>query len=116
MDNSQAAVECPRAEGAQSPSDEEADYPRAEGAETAEAEEDKPQWCDTGHIKNGCLMEEKVKIEGQKEKEEEEEKEMKKVLQHEDGPIPRPPWIWREDASKRMRAWQCRWGRMWSWP
>ena len=79
MDNSQAVVECPRDEGAQSLSDEGDDDPRAKGAETAEAEDDKPQWCDTGQMKNGCLMEEKVKIEGQKEEEEEEEKERKKI-------------------------------------
>ena len=62
-------VECPRAEGAQSPREEGADDPRAEGAGTAKAEDNNPQWCDTGQIKNGCLMEEKVKIEGQKEEE-----------------------------------------------
>ena len=74
LDNSQAVVEFPRDEGAQSSSDEGDDDPRAEGAETAKAEDDKPQWCDTGQIRNGCFREEEVKIEGQKEEEKKKKK------------------------------------------
>ena len=109
MDNSQAVVECPRAERAKSPRAEGANRPRAEGAETADAEDGEPQLCDTGQIMNGCLIEEEMR---RREEEEEEEEEMKKVLPHEDGPIPRPPWIWRKVASNMMRAWFWQWGRM----
>ena len=119
MDSPQAVAEspraegdeCPRAEGAESPRAEGAKGPRAERAEPAEAGDGGPQVCDTSQIRNGCLREEDVRR-----RKEEEKEEMKNVIPYRDGPIPKPPWIWRRMVSNRMRAWSWQWGRMWSWP
>ena len=102
LDNSQAVVESPRAEGDECPRAEGAESLRVEGVEPAEAGDGGSQVCDTGQIRNGCLREEEVR---RRKEEEEEEEEMKNVLPYGDGPIPKPPWIWRGIVSNRMRAW-----------
>ena len=77
MDNPQAVVESPRAEGDESPRAEGAESLRAEEAEPAEARDMGQQVCDTGQIVGGCLKEEEVREE--RDEEEEEEKEEKKI-------------------------------------
>jgi hypothetical protein len=81
LDNPQALVESPRAEGDECPRAEGAESPRAEGAEPAEARDSGPQekdrgleMGDTGQMTEYYLKEEEVRRRTGKEEEEEEKK------------------------------------------